>query len=86
MITKPIHKRQLSGLITSHAMNKTAVVSVIRVALDAKYQKRYRTSKKFKVHDEKNEFKKGDLVVIEECKPISKEKKWRIIKKLNQLN
>jgi small subunit ribosomal protein S17 len=75
-------KRQFTGTVTSHGMNKTAVVTVNRVKIHPKYKKRYTVSKKIKAHDEENSCKDGDLVVIEECRPLSKEKKWKIIKKI----
>ena len=74
-------KKRLTGIIVSDKMEKTAVVRVERVKEHPKYKKRHRTHKKYKAHDEKNEYKKGDKVVIEECRPISKEKAWRIVGK-----
>lgn len=82
MAQKITQKKQLKGFILSHKMNKTAVVQVKRITVHQKYQKRYTTSKKFKAHDEKNEYKEGDTVVIEECRPLSKLKRWKIIKKV----
>ena len=72
-------KRTFRGVVVSHRMNKTAVVRVDRIKQHSKYGKRYRVSKRYKVHDEKNECKAGDLVVFEECRPISKEKRWRLV-------
>lgn len=72
-------KRTFRGVVVSHRMNKTAVVRVDRIKQHSKYGKRYRVSKRYKVHDEKNERKTGDLVVFEECRPISKEKRWRLV-------
>lgn len=80
-----VHKRQLIGIIVSHKMNKTAVVKVDKTKLHPKYKKRYIISKKFKAHDEKNEYKERDVVVIEECRPMSREKRWRIIEKMSRL-
>lgn len=60
-------------------MNKTVVVRVDRTAIHPKYKIRYKVSKKYKAHDEKNEKKVGDKVTIEACRPISKDKKWRVI-------
>jgi len=74
--------RKLEGLVTSDKMNKTVVVKVDRQVINRKYQKRYTVSKKYKCHDEKNEYKVGDKVVITECRPISKDKKWRVTKKV----
>lgn len=75
-------KRQLTGTIVSNKMQKTVVVRVERKKLHSKYKKRYRIHKKYKAHDEKKEYKVGDKVLIEECQPLSKEKRWRVIKKL----
>ncbi len=75
-------KRRLIGTVFSDKMQKTVVVSVERLVEHPKYEKRYKVHKKYKAHDEKNECKVGDRVVIEECRPISKEKRWRVIKKL----
>ena len=78
---KPI-KRTFKGIVVSDKMDKTVVVRVDRVKLHPKYQKRYKVSKRYKVHDEKNECKSGDKVLFSECRPLSKEKRWRIIKVL----
>jgi len=76
---KDIKKRKLSGVVVSSAMEKTVVVNVLRVKIDPKYKKRYAVSKKYKVHDEKNKFKKDDKISFVECRPLSKDKKWRAI-------
>jgi len=75
-------KRQLIGKVVSDKMEKTVVVEVERLKEHPKYKRRYRVQKKYKAHDEKREYKVGDKVVIEECRPISKEKSWRVIRKL----
>jgi len=74
--------RHITGTVVSDAMAKTRVVAVKRSKKHPKYLKYYEVVKKFKAHDENNEYKKGDTVVIEETRPLSKEKRWRIIKKL----
>lgn len=71
--------RLLKGVITSDKMDKTVTVLVTRYKEHPKYKKRYKISKKYKAHDEKNKYKKGDKVVIQETRPISKDKKWRIL-------
>lgn len=76
-------KRQLTGTIISNKMQKTVVVEVERFKEHPKYKRRYRVYKKYKADDEKGEYKVGDKVIIEECRPISKEKRWRVIKKLD---
>lgn len=76
------NKKNFQGVVVSRRMDKTAVVRVDRVKAHSKYGKRYRVSKKYKVHDEKNECKSGDVVIFQECRPISKEKRWRLIRKI----
>lgn len=75
-------KRQLIGTIISNKMQKTIVLSVERIKEHPKYKRRYKVHKKYKAHTETGEYQVGDKVVIEECKPISKEKKWKVIKKI----
>ena len=74
--------RSLKGVIVSDKMDKTIVISVDRYKEHPKYKKRYKISKKYKAHDEKNEYKIGDKVVIHESRPLSKDKKWEVIKKI----
>ncbi|MCK4781979.1 30S ribosomal protein S17 [Candidatus Parcubacteria bacterium] len=75
-------KRQLTGIVTSTKMSKTAVVRVERIKEHPKYKKRYKVHKKYKAHDEKQEYKTGDKVIIEETRPISKDKRWRVVSKI----
>ena len=75
-------KKQLTGIIVSDKMAKTIVVEVERIKQHPKYKRRYKFHKKYKVHCENKEYKVGDKVVIEECRPISKDKKWKVIKKV----
>lgn len=75
-------KRQLTGVITSNKMDKTVVVRVERVKKHPKYLKQYTVRNSFKAHDEKNEYQIGDTVVIEETRPLSKDKRWRVVKKV----
>ena len=70
--------RELVGTVVSDKMQKTVVVNVDSVKTHAKYGKQYVVSKRFKVHDEKNEYKVGDKVVFEECRPYSRDKRWRV--------
>lgn len=73
-------ERQFEGRVVSRKNNKTAVVLVERTVLHPRYKKRFKVSKKFQVHDEKNESQVGHWVAFRECRPISKEKRWRLIK------
>ena len=75
-------KRKIIGVVTSDKMNKTRVVAVSRLKKHPKYLKYYHVTTKFKAHDENNEYKTGDKVTIEEARPMSKEKRWRIIGKV----
>ncbi len=72
-------KNKLKGTVVSDKMSKTVVVEVERIKKHPRYKKRYKVHKKYKAHDEKGECKKGDEVVIEECRPISRHKKWRVV-------
>jgi len=75
-------KRKLIGKIISNKMQKTVVVEVERIKEYPKYRKKYKIDKKYKAHVEEGEYQIGDRVIIEECRPISKEKRWKVIKKL----
>lgn len=77
---KPVvMKKKFTGIVVSDKMNKTIVVSVESSKIHPKYEKRYTVNKKFKVHDEKNQFKIGDKVTFIETRPLSKDKRWRVI-------
>jgi small subunit ribosomal protein S17 len=73
------NKKIFNGIVVTDKMDKTILVKVNRTKLHARYKKRYTVSKKYKVHDEKNKFKVGNQVSFVECRPISKDKKWRVI-------
>jgi small subunit ribosomal protein S17 len=72
-------KRILQGVIVSDKNDKTVVVSVERIFTHPVLKKTLKRSKKFHAHDEKNAFKVGDLVQIQECPPRSKQKRWEVI-------
>jgi len=74
-------RRRLDGVVVSDKMDKTVVVRVDRTVMHSKYLKRFTKSERYKAHDEKNEYKVGDLVTIEETRPMSKDKNWRVITK-----
>lgn len=74
-------KRRLKGLVVSDKMTKTVVVAVTRLKKHPKYKKYFKATKKFKAHDEKNEYHEGDRVIIEETRPMSKEKRWVVLSK-----
>ena len=71
--------RKLTGRVTSDKMNKTVTVLVERKVKHPLYGKFVSRSKKYHAHDEKNEFHPGDLVLIEETRPISKTKAWKVV-------
>jgi small subunit ribosomal protein S17 len=73
-------KRKFQGEVVSNKMVKTIVVRVEKIKVHPKYKKRYKVHKKFKVHDEKNEAKIGQIVIFEETRPLSKTKRWQLIK------
>lgn len=72
-------KKTLKGKVVSDKMDKTIVVSVTRFVEHPKYKKRVKISKKYKAHDEGNTKKVGDIVEIEETKPISKDKHFKVV-------
>ena len=73
-------RRQLTGRVVSDKMDKTVTVLVERRVTHPLYGKIVTRSKKYHAHDESNECKEGDLVTIEECRPISRSKSWRVAK------
>ena len=74
-------KKQLQGIITSNKTAKTVVVKVESIKEHPKYKRRYKKHKKYKAHVESNEYSIGDKATIEECRPMSRDKKWKVIKK-----
>ena len=79
-------RKNREGVVVSDAMQKTRVVKIERVFQHPRYQRVIRMSKKLKAHDENNESRVGDRVLIEETRPISKEKRWRIRKVLTRVS
>ncbi|MDE1990819.1 MAG: 30S ribosomal protein S17 [Betaproteobacteria bacterium] len=71
-------KRTLTGTVVSDKMNKTVTVLVERTVTHPTIGKVIRRSKKYHAHVESNDFHNGDVVVIEECRPISKTKSWKV--------
>jgi len=72
------HKRTLIGRVSSAKMMKTVVVEVVRSVRHPVYGKYVRVRTKYKAHDEKGEYKAGDLVEIREHRPLSREKRWTV--------
>jgi small subunit ribosomal protein S17 len=72
-------RKQLVGRVTSNKMDKTVVVEVERTARHPLYGKVLRRVKKYKAHDEGNECQIGDLILMIESRPLSREKRWRVV-------
>lgn len=72
-------KQILKGIVVSDKMDKTVVVSVSRFVQHPKYKKFYKVNKKYKAHDQENKFKVGDKVEIISTKPISKDKRFKVV-------
>lgn len=78
-MSEAANKRQLTGRVVSDKMKKTVTVLVERRMKHALYGKYITRSSKYHAHDEASEYKQGDLVLIEECRPLSRTKAWRVI-------
>lgn len=76
--------RTVVGRVVSDKMEKSAVVMVERKVRHKLYGKYMRRSTKLSIHDENNECKTGDTVSIQECRPVSKNKSWRLVKVLER--
>lgn len=71
-------RKTREGVVVSDKMDKTRVVRIERVYRHPRYERVVRTAKKLKAHDEANASRVGDRVIIEETRPLSREKRWRI--------
>jgi small subunit ribosomal protein S17 len=76
--------KERAGLVVSDRMQKTVVVSVERTVTHPRYKKILRRRTKVKAHDERNECHVGDRVLIVECRPLSRDKRWRVSKVLER--
>lgn len=76
---KPTKSQRKMGIVVSKKMSKSLVVRIENLVKHPYYQKRYKIHRRICVHDEKNATKVGDRVEIEECRPISKTKSWKIV-------
>jgi small subunit ribosomal protein S17 len=76
-------RRAILGTVTSTKMDKTAVITVIRRVRDRRFHKFVTRRVKYKAHDEKNAAKVGDLVEIVEARPMSRTKRWRILRTIS---
>lgn len=71
--------RKLQAIVVSDKMQKTRVVEIARLKKHPRYQKYYKVTQRFKAHDEKNEYKTGEKVIIQDTRPLSKDKRWIIV-------
>ncbi|MCD5384989.1 MAG: 30S ribosomal protein S17 [Candidatus Pacebacteria bacterium] len=72
-------RRKLKGVVVSDKMDKTIIVAIETLKEHPKYKKRYKSTAKYKAHDEENRAKMGDIVSIIEMRPLSKDKRWRLV-------
>lgn len=77
-------QREKQGVVVSDKMDKTIVVQVAAVQPHAEYKKIVRRTSRLKAHDENNEARIGDTVLVRECRPLSRDKTWRLIKVLQR--
>jgi small subunit ribosomal protein S17 len=77
-------RRRLIGRVASAKMQKTVVVEVVRFKRDNVYKKYVKVRKRYKAHDEKGEFRAGDQVEIEEHRPLSREKRWKVVRLIDR--
>ncbi len=79
-----VTRRRLIGRVASAKMQKTVVVEVVRFKRDNVYKKYVKVRKRYKAHDEKGEYRAGDRVEIEEHRPLSREKRWKVVRLLER--
>ncbi len=77
-------RKTLVGMVVSDRMQKTIVVQVERLTLHPRFKKYVRRREKYKAHDERQESRVGDRVMIMETRPLSKDKRWRVLKTLEK--
>ena len=78
------HRKTRVGVVVSDKMEKTVVVLVERILMHPLYKKYIRKRAKYKAHDEKREYRIGDTVEIMESRPLSREKRWRVVKLIDR--
>lgn len=78
--------RTLRGKVVSDKMDKTVVVAVSSFKEHPIYRKKYKVTTKFKAHDEQNTYKEGDLVEITESRPLSRDKRWNVARKITTVD
>jgi small subunit ribosomal protein S17 len=82
--TRPNPRKVREGLVVSTKMDKTVVVAVIDRVRHRRYQKTMQRTRRFYAHDEKNEIREGDRVRIAETRPMSRQKRWRVVEVLER--
>jgi len=82
--TQVVHRKTKEGVVVSDKMDKTVVVAVQRLVRHPLYRRVIRRTHRFKAHDEANDCSVGDRVRIMECRPLSREKCWRVIEVLSR--
>jgi small subunit ribosomal protein S17 len=84
LLKSAVNRKTLTGTVVSNKMDKTAVITVVRQFAHPTLKKVVKTTKRYQVHDEKNECQPGDFVSVCETRPISKNKRWRLIEILKR--
>lgn len=79
------NRKTREAMVIRNAMNKTVIVEIKQLLLHPQFKKYHTVKKKYKVHDEKNECKIGDKVEIQESRPLSREKRWVVLKILSKV-
>ena len=83
-VERKVNRKRRSGVVVAHGNDKTVVVAVVSASRHRLYRKVIRRTKRYPVHDPENIATTGDLVVIEECRPISKTKRWRLVEVITE--
>jgi small subunit ribosomal protein S17 len=83
-VARPNRRKVREGLVVSTKMDKTVVVAVVDRVRHRRYQKTMQRTRKFYAHDEANEIRKGDRVRIAETRPMSRQKRWRVVEVLER--
>lgn len=76
-------EKTIIGTVVSDKMDKSMIVTVDRIKAHRLYKKKYTVTKRYKAHDAENQYKVGDVVEIVSCKPLSKDKKHTVVRKIN---
>jgi small subunit ribosomal protein S17 len=77
-------RKRRTGVVVSNKMDKTVVVATVRMTMHPLYKKYIKKRVRYKAHDEANKCQVGDTVIIQECRPLSKEKRWGVVEVLKR--